>query len=728
MTAATPPAPRKVSTNLAVALAHAAKGRRVFPCDPKTKRPSIKKTAGGNGFKDATTDPDIIRAWWTAYPNAAVGMPTGGRTGVFVVDVDVKDGKVGEDTFAAVLKVFGPLPDTIEAMTATGGRHLYFRHPRDGRTVPNKGARLGTGRETWGRDGYPEVPFEIAPNGQLVTPDLDIRGDGGYVILPGSQMTDGRTYEWEGSSDPDEGAELADAPLWLLALICVDPSAEPTAASTPGTDPAAPIGEGGRNEYLFRLGCSLRAKGMTEQGIIGALLAENAARCVPPLPDPEVIASAKSAASKPPGLSPAYAERAAKHGPRRPRGQGPTGSEPPPDDAPIDFEKNSKGRILRTIGNLKALLEAKRIRVRFNVMSKDLEIDVPDLEGTAENRSEARFAHIESLCGSYGVPSGALPQFLLAIGDAHAVNPPADWIVSAPWDGQDRFPDLFETLQLAPDMSDAQQALSLKLIRRWMLAAAAAAIEPGGFVPHGVLILVGKQGIGKTSWFRRLVPEGVDWLLGEATLDLSEKDDRKRAISHWIVELAELDGTFRRSDVVALKAFITTPVDELRLPYARTSSRYPRRTAFCGSVNDARFLIDRTGNRRYWPIHVSWLDYEHRLNIQQLWAQAAAEYRRGDPAYLDRDEIAELETANEGYAQADPIAEKIMDGFDWTAPPSLWRKLTATQIADELGLRLERGGVSLVGTTLGRIQPSGGPIARTLTRGLTRYLMPPAPL
>ena len=298
--------------NLLVALAHAERGRRVFPCDPTTKQPAISKKRGGHGFKDATTDPEVIRGWWRRYPDAIVGMPTGARTGVFVLDVDVKDGKVGEDTLAAVLRTFGPLPDTIEAMTATGGRHLYFRHPRDGRLVPNKGARLGTGRETWGRDGYPEVRFEIAPNGQLITPDLDIRGDGGYVILPGSRMRDGRSYDWEGSSDPDEGSELAEAPAWLLALVCVDPSEPATAVGVPGVDPAEPVGEGGRNEFLYRLGCSLRAKGLTEAAIVAALLAENAARCAPPLPESEVVASAKSAASKPPGLSPQYAERAAK--------------------------------------------------------------------------------------------------------------------------------------------------------------------------------------------------------------------------------------------------------------------------------------------------------------------------------------------------------------------------------------------------------------------------------
>jgi len=328
MSARHPHTPPPEPPNLTVALAHAARGRRVFPCCPKTKRPAIPKSEGGNGFKDATTDEALIRRWWSQYPESVVGMPTGAYTGVFVLDIDVKEGKQGEATLERLTAAFGPLPETIEALTATNGRHLYFKHPRDGRLIPNKGSRLGQGHETWGREGYPDVPFERAPNGQLVTPDLDIRGDGGYVILPGSIMLNGTEYGWEGSSDPDEGAELAEAPAWLLALVCKDPEAPPS-AGTASEDPSAPVAEGGRNEFLYRLGCSLRAKGLGEGAIIAALQAENASRCQPPLPEAEVAASAKSAASKPPGLSPEYAKRKQERQSRaRAAGNGPSA---PPD-------------------------------------------------------------------------------------------------------------------------------------------------------------------------------------------------------------------------------------------------------------------------------------------------------------------------------------------------------------------------------------------------------------
>jgi predicted P-loop ATPase len=224
------------SPNLEAALAHVRGGRPVFPCGQE-RRPAVPRSAGGNGFHDATLDESTVRGWWATYRRSLIGMPTGAAVwgGVFVLDVDVKKGAPGMETVAALCGVFGALPPTVEAITGSGGRHLYFRHPLDGRMVPNKQSRLGLGSETWGADGYPEVPFERAPNGQIITPGLDVRGDGGYVILPGSQLAAGGGYTWAPGRDP-ESCPIATAPPWLLALVAVDPQAAPVPRATAGGD------------------------------------------------------------------------------------------------------------------------------------------------------------------------------------------------------------------------------------------------------------------------------------------------------------------------------------------------------------------------------------------------------------------------------------------------------------------------------------------------------------
>lgn len=265
-------------TMLSAALAYAAAGIPVFPCGAN-KRPITD-----HGFKDASTDAEQIRAWWTTHPSALIGRPTGAASGVIALDVDSDPDKGidGEESLAVLLRHHGPLPATWEVITPRGGRHLYFRHP--GFSVPCSAGKLGSG--------------------------LDIRCDGGYVVTPPSVLPDGRGYVWEGSSDPNEGALLADAPAWFLTLATQRGGAPHTAAREPGDEnEAAPqrIKEGTRNPDLFSLGRSMRAKGMTANGILAALRAENEERCNPPLSDAEVVHIAGSVCSVPPGPSAQYA-------------------------------------------------------------------------------------------------------------------------------------------------------------------------------------------------------------------------------------------------------------------------------------------------------------------------------------------------------------------------------------------------------------------------------------
>ena len=104
-------------------------------------------------------------------------------------------------------------------------------------------------------------------------------------------------------------------------------------------------------------------------------------------------------------------------------------------------------------------------------------------------------------------------------------------------------------------------------------------------------------------------------------LTISSHEDVKQCVSHWICELGELGSTFKRADIDQLKAFLTKRSDELRLPYDRAFSNYQRRTAFYASVNEKEFLIDTSGNRRFWVVPVTEIDWRHGLNMQQVWAE-----------------------------------------------------------------------------------------------------------
>ena len=185
-----PAEPAHVNGNtLSAALKLAADGIPVFPCK-LDKKPHI-----AGGFKNATRDESQIRSWWKQWPQAMIGMPTGPGSGVLVVDIDTaKDGET-KDGYASLAKLtaqYGSLPATRKHSTAGGGQHLIFKYP--------------TGRE-------------VRNSTSKIAPGIDVRGEGGYIIMPPSANVEGKAYSVEDAS------LIADAPAWLLDLVALPKTA-----------------------------------------------------------------------------------------------------------------------------------------------------------------------------------------------------------------------------------------------------------------------------------------------------------------------------------------------------------------------------------------------------------------------------------------------------------------------------------------------------------------------
>lgn len=340
-----------------------------------------------------------------------------------------------------------------------------------------------------------------------------------------------------------------------------------------------------------------------------------------------------------------------------------------------------------TIENVAELLDRLCVNVRYNVVKKELEIIIPGQSFISDKAQTAAMFWLQSIATRAKIPLEKFDGYVAFCAYENPYNPVVNWIESRPWDGTSRLSDFYATVRAVGEDVEANRLFKETLIKRWMLSAVAAIRRPDGVSAHGVLVFQGPQYVGKTAWFKRLVPADLNVVADGLTLDVRDKDSIFNVVSNWLVELGELDATFRRSDIAALKSFITRNHDKLRRPYDKTESSFPRRTVFFGSVNEENFLHDPTGNRRYWTIRVEDIDHKHGLDMQQVWAEFDVMLQRGEEFYLTFDEMLQLNQRNAEHEVIEPIAEMIQRSFDWEAPHLAWKMLTATQVVIELGIK-----------------------------------------
>jgi hypothetical protein len=305
----------------------------------------------------------------------------------------------------------------------------------------------------------------------------------------------------------------------------------------------------------------------------------------------------------------------------------------PKNTFPNSFFVEGNIRLDTTFENLQHLLYAHGVTVEYDVMLKKEVLNFPAdvIGGHTDLANEAGVQMIRSLSSKSGLSMTAV-DFLPILLDGNPRNHVIEWITSKTWDGQDRIVDLAKTIDV-PKRIKTQWPEVLKL---WLIQCAAAA--DGGEKTtnrdaiskyESVLVLVGAQGKTKTAWFNQLVPTHLKHYLADGMhLRVGNRDSEKIATSFWIVELGELDATFRKSDIANLKAFLSRQSDTMRMAYARRENCFQRRTSFAASVNAHYFLTDMTGNRRFWPIEVKTIK-PHAIDLQQLWRQVWDDYVKG---------------------------------------------------------------------------------------------------
>ena len=332
---------------------------------------------------------------------------------------------------------------------------------------------------------------------------------------------------------------------------------------------------------------------------------------------------------------------------------------------------NNGVKIKPTWANLAVLLKAYGITCVYDVLLKEQTINIPGIHGCKALSSNANWLQVQSQLALNEIDIKTV-NYLPIIFRDNEINPVLNWIEDKHWDGVDRLSQFYSTISTHVEYENIKN----KILLVFLLQTIAACDNGEKSLRKDkinkfeyILTLQGGQGAAKTTWIRKLLPSNLtNYIKTSVLLDLKSKDSIKAAVSCWICELGELDATFRRSDIAALKAFTSNEVDEIRLPYDRLPNKYKRRTSFIASVNAVDFLHDPTGSRRFLTLGVTTINAHHSIDMQQLWAQVYQLYL-DEAQWWPDSELDKLVTAsNEYHTDRPPVIDLLELTFDMDKP------------------------------------------------------------
>lgn len=705
------------SPMLEAALSYASRGWRVLPlwfgrngrcaCPSGDECPNSLKhplsDLAPNGCHSASTDAAVITGWWTRYPDANIGIATGQETGLWALDVDPRHG--GDVTLDALEQRHGPLPQSLRARTGSGGAHILFVHPGDGR-LSNSAGRLGAG--------------------------LDVRGDGGYIVAAPSTHVSGRAYAWE---DEDESVPEA-APNWLLELIgeryIDDVDSEPFDGEELPEEAARLV-----SRRKLAKACVRMRDGLSRHQTAVWLFQQLRDNRVPRYLAHELIdplfrvanerkndrAVTKAEFAK--ALSWAYKKR-----PRQPDPSAPTTSSlPVAEIAAIesDVDRHRAMREAAATANVplsavkadvarlrsphlepddwRHMLVTRRLtdgsevlekcihnaavflryhpawagKLWANVFTGETYCSEPPVESTSGAWSDLHTTQAAAWLQSQvrlmvtpEVVDGAVQM----AAHAHERHPVREYLSGLVWDGEERLDAWLEDLA-GVDGTMIARAMA----RRFLVAAVARIFRPGCKVDHA-LILEGPQNLGKSTLLSILFSP---WYSDEIDV-LGSKDAGLQVRGVWGIEIAEL-ASVHRTEVERVKAFMTRREDRFRPPYGRRVVSWPRQLVFVGSTNREDYLIDETGGRRFWGVRCRSIDLEGAASVRdQLWAEAVQAFYAEEKWWLDSEDLqAAAVVEQEERYQVDAWEERMAEALE----PFTWQnrgEITVSRVLQAIGV------------------------------------------
>lgn len=239
-----------------------------------------------------------------------------------------------------------------------------------------------------------------------------------------------------------------------------------------------------------------------------------------------------------------------------------------------------------------------------------------------------------------------------------AVHVVRDYLNGLRWDGIPRLD------QALIDYLGAEDTPYTRAVTRKLFCAGVARVFDPGIKYDYLVVLIGPQGIGKSTFIRIM---GVDWYSDSLKItDMKDKTAAEKLQGMWVLELSEMDG-FSKTESTVIKSFLAMVEDMFRPAFGKLTVRRPRQCIMVGTSNQRDFLTDETGNRRFWPVDCKItapqksVFRELKLEIGQIWAEAVVQWKSGESLYMDAEMEKIAEMQQEEHKQEDPRKGVILE-------------------------------------------------------------------
>jgi predicted P-loop ATPase len=262
-------------------------------------------------------------------------------------------------------------------------------------------------------------------------------------------------------------------------------------------------------------------------------------------------------------------------------------------------------------------------------------------------------------------------------------HPLHDYLQGLAWDGK---PRVSTWLTDYLDAGDPAQTLYLTAVGTAFLVSAVARVFQPGCQADCAIVLEGEQGIFKSSLLRILASD--EWFSDSLPSDLKHKDAKDHLRGKWIIELPEL-AQFKRNEIETVKAFLSRRNEQYRPSYGRHEISYPRQCVFAGSTNEEHYLVDTTGNRRFWPVKCRNIDLIRvTRDRDQLWAEAVHLYHQGALWHLTGDALDAATTEASERVAVDPWTPIVIEAL--RALPKRVENISPGELLNSLDLTTEQ--------------------------------------